>query len=297
MRVAITGSSGLIGTALTKSLRADGHSVVRMLRDTTGSDGSVLHWDPVRGDLDPKRIKGVDAVVSLAGAGIGDKRWTDARKRQLLSSRVVSTSLLSGTLASMGSPPPVFLSGSAIGIYGDRGDEICTERTHPGSGFLAELAMAWEAATQTAEAAGIRVVHLRSGLVQSVEGGMLKKTLPLFKLGLGGRLGHGRQWCSWISITDEVGAIRFLLDAEVAGPVNLTAPEPVTNLEYTHTLGGVLGRPTLLPTPMAGPKLLMGAEGARAILESQRVLPTVLEHAGYQFTHRTLEQAFGALLG
>jgi uncharacterized protein (TIGR01777 family) len=297
MRVAITGSSGLIGTALTKALRADDHQVLRILRDGTGTDESVLHWDPVRGELDPKGLEGVDAVVNLAGAGIGDKRWTDARKRQLLSSRVLSTSLLSGTLASMGSPPPVFLSGSAIGIYGDRGDEICTERTRPGSGFLAELATAWEAATQSAEATGIRVVHLRSGLVQSVEGGMLKKTLPLFKLGLGGRLGSGTQWCSWISLTDEVGAIRFLLDAEVAGPVNLTAPEPVTNLDYTHILGGVLGRPTLLPTPMVGPKFLMGAEGARAILESQRVLPAVLEDAGYPFTNRTLEEAFGAMFG
>jgi uncharacterized protein (TIGR01777 family) len=296
VRVAITGSSGLIGTALTKSLRADGHRVVRMVRGRIGTDESTLHWDPARGELDPTGLAGVDAVVHLAGAGILDKRWTDARKRELLDSRVLSTSLLADALASMASPPPVLLSGSAIGFYGDRGNEACTEISLPGDDFLAELCTAWEAATQPAKTAGIRVVHLRSGLVQSVDGGMLKKTLPLYRLGLGGRLGHGRQWWSWISIADEVGAIRFLLESEVGGPVNLTAPEPVTNLEYTRTLGAVLGRPTLIPTPMLGPRLLLGSEATQSIVESQRVIPRVLEDAGYQFAYPTLEPALRAQL-
>jgi len=297
MRVAVTGSSGLIGTALVASLRADGHQPVRMLRDNNRNDGSTLHWDPARGELDPKGLEGIDAVVHLAGAGVLDKRWTDARKKELVDSRVVSTTLLADTLASMGSPPPVLLSGSAIGFYGDRGNQALTEASDPGTDFLAGLCKAWEGATQPAKTAGIRVAHLRSGLVQSAEGGMLGKTLPLYKLGIGGRLGPGTQWWSWISIADEIGAIRFLLEADVTGPVNLTAPEPVTNLDYTRTLGAVLGRPTLIPTPMLGPKLLLGSEAAQTIVDSQRVLPRVLEDAGYQFAYPTLEPALRALLG
>jgi hypothetical protein len=268
-----------------------------MLRGGGDTDEWSLVWDPARDELNPTELEGVDAVIHLAGAGILDRRWTDARKKKLLDSRVRSTSLLANTLASMASPPPVLLSGSAIGVYGERGNEACTEITGPGDDFLSELCTAWEGATQPAKTAGIRVVHLRSGLVQSVDGGMLKKTLPLYKLALGGRLGHGRQWWSWISIVDEVGAIRFLLESEVGGPVNLTAPEPVTNMEYTRTLGAVLGRPTLIPTPMLGPRLLLGSEATQTIVESQRVIPRVLEDAGYQFTHPNLESAFRALLG
>jgi len=296
-RVAITGSSGLIGTALTTSLRADGHQVVRMLRQGAHSDGSALHWDPANGEIDAGGLEGIDAVIHLAGAGIGDQRWTDDRKKEILVSRVLSTSLLARTLASMKAPPKVLLSGSAIGLYGDRGDEVCTESTAAGAGFLPDVCRAWEAATQPAETAGIRVVHLRTGLVQSVDGGMMKKSLPLFKLGLGGRFGDGRQWWSWISIADEVDAIRFLLDAEVEGPVNLTAPEPVTNSDYTKILGRVLRRPTLLPIPSIGPRILLGTEAALALIfEGQRVLPTVLEQAGYTFTHRTLESALRDIL-
>jgi hypothetical protein len=295
MRVAITGSSGLIGTALTRSLRVDGHQVVRIMRTAASTGELNLHWDPARGEFDPKGLEGIDAVIHLAGAGILDKRWTEARKKMLLDSRVLSTSLLANTLASMASPPPVLLSGSAIGWYGDRGNEACIEIHGPGDDFLAELCTAWEAATQPAKTAGIRVVHLRSGLVQSVDGGILKKTLPLYKFGLGGRLGHGRQWWSWISIADEIGAIRFLLEVEVGGPVNLTAPEPVTNRDFTDTLGRVLRRPTLFPTPMLGPRLILGSEATRTILESQRVLPRVLEDAGYQFEYPTLEPALRAL--
>ena len=268
-----------------------------MVRTDSISDDSTVRWDPAQGELDDAGLEGVDAVIHLAGAGILDKRWTDARKGELMDSRVQSTSLLANTLASMGSPPPVLLSGSAIGWYGDRGNEACIETDSPGDDFLAELCTAWEVATQPAKAAGIRVVHLRSGLVQSVDGGMLQKTLPLYKLGLGGRLGHGRQWWSWISIADEIGAIRFLIDSEVYGPVNLTAPEPVTNRDYTETLGRVLRRPTWLPTPMLGPRLLLGNEATQTILESQRVVPRVLEDAGYQFTYPALEPAFRALFG
>lgn len=307
MRVAITGSSGLIGRALAASLRSDGHEVVRILRHRAdpaigspvgpGSDRSrALYWDPVRGDIDATGLEGVDAIVHLAGAGIGDKRWTDGRKREILDSRVGSTTLLATTLASMNTPPPVMLSGSAIGIYGNRGDELCTEISDPGSGFLAQVCQAWEQATQPAEAAGVRVVHLRTGLVQSVDGGALKKSLPLFRLGLGGKFGDGRQWNSWISLTDEVGAIRFLLDADVAGPVNLTAPEPVTNGDYAKVLGRVLGRRAAMSIPSIGPKLLLGSEGAEELLAGQRVLPAVLEHAGYPFAHRSLESALQAIL-
>jgi uncharacterized protein (TIGR01777 family) len=297
MRVAITGSSGLIGTALVESLRADGHQPVPVLRHRGGTDESTLHWDPAKGELDPKGLEGIDAVVHLAGAGVLDKRWTEARKQDLVDSRVLSTRLLADTLASMGSPPPVLLSGSAIGFYGNRGNEACNETSDAGSDFLAGLCKAWEGATRPAELAGIRVAHLRTGLVQSAKGGMLAKTLPLFKLGVGGRLGTGKQWWSWISIIDEVGAIRFLLVAEVAGPVNLTAPDPMTNRDYTRTLGRVLKRPTLIPTPMLGPKLLLGNEAAQTIVDSQRILPRVLEDAGYQFVYPTLEPALRALLG
>jgi hypothetical protein len=297
MKVAVTGSSGLIGTALVASLEADGHQAVRLLRNRKNTNGSALYWDPVRGDLDPNGLEGIDAVVHLAGAGILDKRWTDARKKVLLDSRVVSTTLLANTLASMSSPPPVLLSGSAIGWYGNRGNEALNETSDPGNDFLAGLCKEWEGATRPAQLAGVRVAHLRTGLVQSEKGGVLGKTLPLYKLGIGGRLGTGKQWWSWISIADEVGAIRFLIEAEVAGPVNLTAPEPVTNLEYTRTLGAVLGRPTLIPTPMLGPKLLLGSEASQTIVDSQRVLPRVLEEAGYRFGYPTLEPALRALLG
>ena len=297
MHVAVTGSSGLLGTALRRALTAEGHRVSRLVRRPSAGPDEIS-WDPVAGVLDPAALAGVDAVVNLAGAGIGDKRWTDAYKRELLDSRVLTTSLLARTMAAMDTPPAVLLSASAIGIYGDRGDQVLTETSTAGTGFLADICRAWEAATEPAEAAGIRVAHLRTGIVLSREGGALTKMLPLFRMGLGGKMGNGRAYWSWISLEDEIGAIRFLLDNPVSGPVNLTGPEPATNAEFTRTLGSVLHRPTLLPVPSFGPKLLLGGELAEALLfTSARVVPQALADAGYSFRHPDLASALRSAIG
>ena len=242
-------------------------------------------------------IDGADAVIHLAGAGIGDKRWTSAYKREVLESRTLSTALLARTIASAANKPKVFLSGSAIGYYGARGDERLTEGGSLGSGFLADVCRDWEAAAAPAQAAGVRTVFLRTGIVLSPRGGALKKLLPLFRLGVGGRFGNGKQWQSWISITDELNAIEYLLTANVEGAVNLTAPEPVTNAEFTKVLARVLKRPALFPVPAFGPRILLGGELADALLfTGQRVVPERLEASGYRFAHRDLESALRALL-
>lgn len=293
MHVAITGASGLIGTALTEHLEGAGHRVTPVTR----SGGAGIPWDPAAGTIDAAGFRDVDAVVHLAGEGIAEGRWTDEQKARIRDSRVDGTTLLSTTLADLDAGPQILLSGSAIGFYGDRGDEILTESSDRGSGFLADVTVAWESATAPAEAAGVRVAHLRTGIVQSKAGGALKKTLPLFKLGLGGRFGSGEQYMSWISITDQVGIIEWLLTNDVSGAVNLTAPEPVTNARYTDALGDALGRPTFLPVPKFGPKLLLGGELADSLLyTSQRVLPEVATTAGYTFVHPTLASAFDDLL-
>jgi uncharacterized protein (TIGR01777 family) len=295
MDVAVTGSSGLIGTALVDALRGGGHRVVRVVRGAPGAD--AIGWDPKAGTIDAARLEGVDAVVHLAGAGIGDRRWNDAYKRELVDSRVLGTGLIARTLAGLTRPPQVLVSASAVGWYGDRGEEVLDETSAPGTGFLAELCQQWEAAADPAREAGIRVAHTRSGVVLSPRGGALKKELPLFKLGLGGRFGSGRQWQSWIALDDEIAAITHLLTAEVDGPVNLTAPVPVTNADMTKALGAVLHRPTVLPVPAFGPKLLLGPELAAVLLyEGQRVLPRVLEASGFSFSHPTVEEALLALL-
>jgi uncharacterized protein (TIGR01777 family) len=297
MRVAITGSTGLIGSALKPHLESLGHEVIRVVRNSpTGND---VVWSPAEGRIDPHALDGVDAVVHLAGAGIGDKRWTDAYKRELLESRTKGTTLISEAIASASGGPEVLLSGSAIGIYGSRADEELTETSEPGDGFLADVCVQWERATGAAEACGARVVHLRTGIVLSAEGGALKKQLPLFKFGLGGTMGSGRQWQSWISIDDEIAAIAHLLTADIAGPVNLTAPQPVTNAEFTQILGEVLHRPTFLPIPKFGPKLVLGGELAENLLFSgQRVLPAVLRaDDGFTFRHPDLATALHAALG
>jgi uncharacterized protein (TIGR01777 family) len=297
MRVAITGSTGLIGSALTAHLQSLGHEVIRVVR--SNPSGSDVSWSPAEGRIDPGALDGVDAVVHLAGAGIGDKRWTDDYKRELLESRTKGTTLISEAIASATDGPTVLLSGSAIGIYGARRDEELTESSAPGDGFLADICVQWEQATSAAEAAGVRVVHLRTGIVLSAKGGALKKQLPLFKFGLGGKMGSGDQWQSWISIDDEVAAITHLLTADTRGAVNLTAPNPVTNAEFTDTLGDVLHRPTILPIPKFGPKLLLGGELAENLLFSgQRVLPAILDaDAGFTFQHPDLATALRALLG
>ena len=297
LTVAVSGSSGLIGSALLERLRQDGHTVVPMVRRP--AKDVEIHYDPRNGVLDPESLVGVDAVVHLAGAGIGDRRWTDRYRREILESRTLSTSLIAEAMASVANRggPRVLLSGSAIGFYGATGDEELNERSAAGDGFLADVCRAWEAATSPAEDAGVRVVHLRTGIVLSPRGGALKKLLPLFRFGLGGRMGSGRQWQSWISLDDEVGAIVFLLTADISGAVNLTAPAPVTNAEFTKVLASTLSRPALVPVPSFGPKLLLGGELADALLfTGQRVLPERLTDAGYSFEHPTLSEALGTLL-
>ena len=295
MRIVISGSSGLIGTALRSSLVGSGHDVVRLVRRAAGA--GEVQWDPRAGTLDPHSLEGVDAVINLSGAGIGDKRWTPAYKQELLDSRLRTTQLLASTIATAEQGPRVLLSGSAIGVYGPRDDEQLDESSTIGSGFLADLCRQWEDATGTADAAGARVAHLRTGIVLSRAGGALKKQLPLFKFGLGGKFGSGKQWQSWISLPDEVAAITHLLTADVHGPVNLTAPSPVTNAEFTRVLAAVLKRPAFLPIPSFGPKLLLGGELAENLLfTGQRVLPAVLQRSGFAFSHPTIELALRSLL-
>jgi uncharacterized protein (TIGR01777 family) len=295
MKIVVSGASGLIGTPLVARLRKDGHEVVRLVRRTP-STGEAL-WDPRAGVLDPSIFDGVDAVIHLSGAGIGDKRWTEAYKREVLDSRTSSTALIARTIAGLARKPRVFLSGSAIGIYGARDDESLTESSTHGTGFLADVCEQWEAAASPAREAGVRTVFLRTGIVLSPAGGALKKLLAVFKLGIGGRFGNGKQWQSWISLDDEINAIEFLLRTDVSGPVNLTAPHPVTNAEFTAVLARVLKRPAILPIPSFGPKLLLGSELADALLfTGQRVLPDALHKSGFVFTHPTLESALRALL-
>jgi uncharacterized protein (TIGR01777 family) len=236
-------------------------------------------------------------VIHLSGAGIGDKRWTSSYKREILESRTITTNLIATTIANMNRKPSVFLSGSAIGIYGPRGDEQLTEVSTDGTSFLADVCKQWEDAAKPASDAGIRTVLLRTGIVLTTKGGALKKQLPLFQLGLGGKFGNGKQWQSWISIDDEVGAIEHLLTANVSGAVNLTAPNPVTNAEFTSTLARVVKRPAILPIPPFAPKAILGGELADALLfTGQRVIPAALNASGYQFVHPTLEVALRALL-
>jgi len=296
MRVIISGASGLIGSALCSELRSGQHDVVTLVRRPAGA--GEVQWDPANGVLPADALEGADAVVHLAGAGIGDHRWTAEYKREILDSRVRSTTLLAETIASCTQRPPVFLSGSAIGIYGASDDRELDEQSPVGSGFLADTCRQWEAAALPAAAAGTRVAYLRTGIVLTPKGGALKKMLPLFKLFAGGRFGNGKQWQSWISLPDEVGAICHLLTSDVEGPVNLTAPNPITNAGFAKQLGKALGRPSVVPVPSFGPKLLLGSELAEALLfTGQNVLPKVLQQSGYRFQHPRLDEALAALLG
>jgi len=295
--VLVTGAHGLIGTALLPGLRADGHRVVRLVRgEPEGSDD--VRWDPAAGTIDAAGLEGVDAVVHLAGAGIGDKKWTPERKQLILESRTQGTDLLARTLAGLDRPPQVLLSGSAVGYYGNRGAEELTEASAPGDDFPARVCVAWEAATVPAEEAGIRVVHLRTGIVLSAHGGALQRMLLPFKLGLGGRIGSGDQYMSWIAIDDHVAALRHLLTADtVRGPVNLTAANPSTNVEFTRALGAAVHRPTLLPTPLLPLKAVYGGELVDSLLvHGQRALPRALEQSGYEFGFPQLDDALRAVL-
>jgi uncharacterized protein len=295
--VVISGSSGLIGSALVGSLTAGGHRPIRLVRRRPEPGADEVRWDPAAGHIDADALEGVDAVVHLAGAGIGDRRWNEAYKREILESRTRGTTLLASTLAALRNPPRRFLSASGIGIYGSRGSEVLTEDSRPGTGFLAEVVVQWEAAARAAVDAGIDTAFLRTGIVQSRHGGALAKQLLLFRLGLGGRIGSGTQYLPWITLDDHVAATRFLLENPVTGPVNLTSPNPVTNLVYTKALGRVLRRPTLVPVPTFAPKVLLGREMTEELLlVSQRALPTRLEAAGFRFQHREVEPALRAVL-
>jgi len=295
MKIVISGASGLIGTQLVTSLKSSGHEVVQLVRRSAAA-GQIM-WDPKSGKLDPASLEGCDAVIHLSGAGIGDKRWSDAYRKEILDSRTTTTSLLANTIASLQRKPSVFLSGSAIGIYGARGDEQLTETSAHGTGFLADVCKQWEAAAKPAVDAGVRTVFLRTGIVLSPKGGALKKLLPLFRLGVGGKFGNGKQWQSWISMDDEVASIIHLLTANVSGAVNLTAPQPVTNAEFTKVLARVVKRPAIVPVPTFAPKILLGGELADALLfTGQRVMPQALTASGYVFKHSTLESALRSLL-
>ena len=295
MKIVVSGASGLIGTQLVAKLSGSGHEVIRLVRRSPKS--GEIQWNPKSGTLDAAALEGADAVIHLSGAGIGDKRWTDGYRKEILDSRTTTTALLATTMASLSRKPSVFLSGSAIGLYGTRNDEQLTEVSTHGTGFLADVCEQWEAAAKPAVDAGIRTVYLRTGIVLTPKGGALKKLLPLFKLGVGGKFGNGKQWQSWISIDDEIGAIEHLLTANVSGAVNLTAPNPVTNAEFTKVLASVLKRPAIVPVPTFAPKILLGGELADALLfTGQRVIPAALNASGYMFKHTTLESAFRSLL-
>lgn len=295
MHVLVTGASGLVGTALVKKLATNGHDVTRLVRRTPRP--GEARWNPDDGSIEATALRGVDAVVHLAGASIAGRRWNDDCKRTLLESRLRGTTLIASTLAAGADKPAVMISASAIGYYGMHADEQLDETSPAGSGFLADLCVQWEAATAPAAEAGIRVALIRSGIVLSGQGGALKKQLPLFKFGLGGPIGSGRQWQSWIALDDEVGAIVHLLDSSVSGPVNLTAPNPVRQRDFAKAVGRAVHRPAVLPTPAFAPKLVLGAEMAtNLVVTGQRVQPAVLLADGYEFTYPTLELALAHVL-
>ncbi len=292
MRVAVTGSSGFVGRALVARLESEGHQVLRLLRPGSPPVPGSAQWDPRSWAIDAKALEGLDAAVHLAGAGIGMRPWTRRYKEKILRSRVDGTRLIAETLAGLDRPPEVLLSASAIGWYGDRGDEVLTEDSPPGTGFRAEVCRAWEAATSAAEKAGIRVVHLRFGIVLGAGGGLLPVLRVPARLGLGSRLGSGRQFMSWISLADSVGAVGHLLAADrVSGPVNVTSPEPVTNREFAATLSQALGKPTIGWAPGWFLKLVAGKERANEVLlSSQRSVPEKLLESGYDFVDPELRR-------
>lgn len=297
MDVVVTGARGLIGSALRQSLEADGHRMIPLVRPGSQEDG--IHWDPAGGTIDSVSLEGVDAVVHLAGEAIASHRWTEEHKRHILDSRVDGTTVLTNALAGLQRKPKVLISGSAIGYYGDRGSTELTEDSGPGTGFLADVAEQWELASQPAQDAGIRTVRIRTGIVLSAEGGALKAQLPLFRFGLGGQAGSGDQWFSWITLADEVGAIRFLLAADdVSGPVNLTAPQPCTNAQFTKALGRAVHRPTVLRIPrlVSRAPLGLGDLAESLLFSGARVLPAKLQSAGYEFEHTGIDEALTATL-
>ncbi|HVS51674.1 MAG TPA: TIGR01777 family oxidoreductase [Opitutaceae bacterium] len=296
MKIAIAGASGLIGRALTRALRVAGHDVVRLVRRATVADDEIA-WNPEKGEWDAARWRGIDAVVNLAGENIAAGRWTAARRERILRSRLDATRTLVRAMNAFESRPRVFLSASAVGFYGDRGDELLTEASAIGNGFLSEVCLAWETHAEGAARSGVRTALLRFGTVLAGEGGALGKMRPIFRCGLGGRLGSGRQWMSWIAIDDAVGAILHALrDERCAGALNIVAPAPVPNAEFTRTLGRVLHRPAWLPVPAWALRVAFGRMADDALLASTRAVPEKLGAAGYAFRHPTLESALRAAL-
>jgi len=296
MRIVVTGASGLIGRDLRTLLAAEGHETFTMVRRRT-SRADEIQWDPATSSIDAKQLVGVDAVVHLAGASVAGGRWTQARKKEIIDSRVSGTRLLCETIAGMTRRPRVLVAASAIGFYGNRGQETLTEDSPSGAGFLANVTRAWEAATLPARDAGIRVVNLRIGIVLSSKGGALARMVLPFRLGLGGVLGNGRQMMSWISLEDVVRAIDHAIATDtLAGPVNAVAPNAVDNHTFTKTLGRVLGRPTMLPVPATLIKLVFGEMGEELLLSSASVRPTRLQTSSFSFIHPDLESALRAAL-
>ncbi len=294
-RILISGSHGLVGSALVKLLTTEGHEITRLVRRSVGA--SEVEWHPNKGTINKEHLEGFDAVVHLAGENIAEGRWTSEKKRAILESRVRGTTLLSEALAQLTQPPAVFVSASAIGYYGSRGDEVLTENSSPGNGFLAHVCQEWEKATTPAVEKGIRTVNARFGIILDASGGALAKMLTPFRMGIGGRIGSGKQWMSWVALDDVVSAIRFVInDRLVSGPVNFVAPVPVTNAEFTKTLGSVLSRPTLFPIPAFGVRLAFGEMGDALLLSSQRVEPGVLLARGYQTSFARLEPTLRILL-
>jgi uncharacterized protein len=289
VKVAVSGASGLLGSALVPALEAAGHSVVRLVRREPDAPDEI-EWDPAAGTVDAAALAGVEGAVNLSGATIG-RRWTVKRKAEVLESRVSSTDLLARTLAALEPRPNVLVSAGGVGIYGDQGDQVLTEESELGSGFLADVGRAWEAAAEPAREAEIRVVNFRQGIVLSQEGGALQRLLRPFRLGLGGRVGSGKQWWSWIATDDLTAAYRFALEGDLSGPVNLGSPNPATNAQFVKELGRALHRPTVFPFPRLAVATVFGEMGETVLLESQRLLPTRLLDAGFGFAHPDLDEA------
>jgi uncharacterized protein (TIGR01777 family) len=295
MRILIAGASGLVGSALVPRLKAEGAEVVRLVRASAGA--GEIEWHPDRGSIDAAALEGVDAIINLAGDGIADGRWTEEKKRRILDSRVNGTRLLSETMAKLARKPATFINASAIGFYGSRGDELVDEDSGPGEGFLAKVCREWESSTAPAEQAGIRVVKLRLGVILTKDGGIMGSMLQPFKLGLGGKVGAGNQVISWVAMDDVVSAFSFILSHQtLRGPINVVAPRPVTNAEFTKTLGRVLSRPTFMAMPVFAARLAFGEMADEMMLSSTRVAGKVLSEAGFRFQHPELEGAVRAML-
>ena len=292
MKIAIAGSSGLIGSALVEQLRADGHEVLRLVRRPAIA-ATEVSWDPTAKRIDLPKLEGVEVIINLAGAGVGDRRWTKKYKAEILNSRVQATKTLANAALTL--KPKVLINASAIGFYGETGDREVDENSNPGTGFLVDVVKAWEEATEVASKSGIRVVNIRTGLVVSATGGAWQKLLPLFKLGLGGRLGNGKQYWSFISLRDEIAAIKFLMtNDQISGPVNLTAPNPATNAQVTKAMAKVLKRPALLNVPSFALKIVLG-EFSQEVLGSARVLPRKFMAAGFTFSDPDIVSAIKTL--